>query len=377
MSPEDVEYMRRALELARLGLGRTSPNPAVGAVIVRDGRVVGEGYHQQAGTPHAEVHALRAAGEAARGATLYVTLEPCCHYGRTPPCTEAIITAGIRRVVAAMADPNPKVAGGGFQALRRAGIEVEMGLLEDEARRLNEAFIKYITTGQPWVTLKMALTLDGKIATRSGASRWITGPAARQKAHELRDTHDAILVGIGTVLADDPELTTRLPGGKGRDAVRVILDSHLRIPLTARVLNLASPAPTLVATTAAAPVEARQQLAARGIEVIVLPAEDGRVAWQPLLAELARRQITSILVEGGAGVNATALAAGVVDKVVALIAPKIFGGIAAPGPVGGLGVASPEEAWQLERIQVEPCGVDIMLSGYLAKEGKELVHRLD
>ncbi|QGP92998.1 Riboflavin biosynthesis protein RibD [Neomoorella glycerini] len=377
MPPEDVEYMRRALKLARQGLGRTSPNPAVGAVIVRDGRVVGEGYHQQAGTPHAEVHALQAAGEAARGATLYVTLEPCCHYGRTPPCTEAIITAGIRRVVAAMADPNPKVAGGGFQALRRAGIEVETGLLEDEARRLNEAFIKYITTGLPWVTLKMALTMDGKIATRTGASRWITGPAARQKAHELRDTHDAILVGIGTVLADDPELTTRLPGGKGRDAVRVILDSHLRLPLTARVLNLASPAPTLVATTAAAPGEARQQLAARGIEVIVLPAEDGRVAWQPLLAELARRQLTSILVEGGARVNATALAAGVVDKVVAFIAPKIFGGINAPGPVGGPGVASPDEAWQLARIRVEPCGEDIMLSGYLAREGEELVHRPD
>lgn len=361
--------MRRALDLARQGLGRTSPNPAVGAVIVRDGRVVGEGYHRQAGTPHAEVHALQAAGEAARGATLYVTLEPCCHYGRTPPCTEAIIAAGIRRVVAAMADPNPKVAGGGFRALRQAGIEVEVGLLEEEARRLNEAFIKFITTGQPWVTLKMALTLDGKIATRTGASRWITGPLAREKAHKLRDTHDAILVGIGTVLTDDPELTTRLPGGRGRDAARVILDSRLRLPLTARVVNLTSTAPTLVATTAAAPVEARQLLVDRGIEVIVLPAEAGRVAWQPLLAELARRQITSVLVEGGAGVNATALAAGVIDKVVAFIAPKIFGGAAAPGPVGGTGVATPEEAWQLEKVEVATCGIDIMLSGYLRKNG--------
>ncbi|MDN5344971.1 MAG: diaminohydroxyphosphoribosylaminopyrimidine deaminase [Clostridia bacterium] len=373
MLPEDTVYMRRALDLARQGLGRTSPNPVVGAVIVRDGRVVGEGYHQKAGTPHAEIHALQAAGEAARGATLYVTLEPCCHYGRTPPCTEAIIAAGIRRVVAAMADPNPRVAGGGIQALRQAGIEVETGLLEREARRLNEAFGKFITTGQPWVTLKMALTLDGKIATRTGASRWITGPAARQKAHELRDTHDAILVGIGTILADDPELTTRLPGGQGRDAVRVILDSRLRLPPVARAVNLASPAPTIVATTAAAPAAARQQLTERGVEVLELPAAaDGRVAWLPLLDELARRQITSILVEGGAGVNATALAAGVVDKVVAFLAPRIFGGTAAPGPVGGMGVATPAEAWQLEGLEVGPCGPDLMISGYLRKSGGEL-----
>lgn len=371
MQAQDATFMARALELARRGLGRTSPNPAVGAVIVRDGRVVGEGYHQKAGTPHAEIHALRAAGEKARGATLYVTLEPCCHYGRTPPCTGAIIAAGVNRVVAAMADPNPRVAGGGFRALRQAGIEVETGLLADEARRLNEAFIKYITTGRPWVTLKMALTLDGKIATRTGAARWITGPAARQKAHELRDTHDAVLVGIGTVLADDPELTTRLPDGRGRDAIRVILDSHLRLPLNARVVNLRSEAPTLVVTTAAAPAAARESLAARGAEVLVLPEEDGRVAWQPLLAELARRQVTSILVEGGAGVNATALAAGVVDKVVAFIAPKIFGGKEAPSPVGGRGVADPEAAWRLEKLEVERCGEDIMLSGYLFGRGEE------
>ncbi|OIQ58407.1 riboflavin biosynthesis protein RibD [Moorella thermoacetica] len=371
MQPQDAVFMARALELARQGLGRTSPNPAVGAVIVRDGRVVGEGYHRKAGTPHAEIHALRAAGEKARGATLYVTLEPCCHYGRTPPCTGAIIAAGIKRVVAAMADPNPRVAGGGFRALSQAGIEVETGLLADEARRLNEAFIKYITTGRPWVTLKMALTLDGKIATRTGAARWITGPAARERAHELRDIHDAVLVGIGTVLADDPELTTRLPDGRGRDAIRVILDSHLRLPLSARVVNLQSEAPTLVVTTPSAPAAARKNLEARGVEVLILPEEDGRVAWQPLLAELSRRQVTSILVEGGAEVNATALAAGVVDKVVAFIAPKIFGGREAPAPVGGRGVADPATAWRLEKLAVERCGEDIMLSGYLLKRGEE------
>jgi len=367
----DIEFMRRALALARRGLGRTSPNPAVGAVIVRDGQVVGQGYHQKAGTPHAEVHALRAAGEAAQGATLYVTLEPCCHYGRTPPCTEAIIAAGISRVVAAMADPNPRVAGGGFRALQQAGIRVETGLLEKEARRLNEAFIKFIITGQPWVTLKMALTLDGKIATHTGASRWITGSLSRARAHELRDSHDAVLVGIGTILVDDPQLTTRLPGGNGRDAVRVILDSRLKIPLTARVINLVSTAPTLVATTTAAPAETREKLLSRGIEVLSLPAKDGRVAWQPLLEALARRNITSILVEGGAEVNVTALASGAVDKVIAFIAPKILGGTTAPGPVGGLGVASPDAAWQLEKLEIEPCGEDVMLSGYLRKEGEK------
>ncbi|NLW07490.1 MAG: bifunctional diaminohydroxyphosphoribosylaminopyrimidine deaminase/5-amino-6-(5-phosphoribosylamino)uracil reductase RibD [Clostridia bacterium] len=367
--------MRRALELAARGLGRTSPNPAVGAVIVRDGRVVGEGYHQRAGTPHAEIHALRAAAEAARGGTLYVTLEPCCHFGRTPPCTEAIIAAGINRVVAAMPDPNPGVAGKGFDILRQAGIKVEIGLLAEEARRLNEAFAKFISRGLPWVTLKMALTLDGKIATRTGASRWITGPTSRTRVHELRDKHDAILVGIGTVLKDDPLLTTRLPGGRGRDAVRIILDSRLRLPLTARVINLDSVAPTVVATTEAAPASARQQLLDRGVEVLTLPAEAGRVAWQPLLAELARRNITSVLVEGGAEVNASALAAGVVDKIIAFIAPKIFGGTVAPGPVGGQGVTLPGEAWQLDNLTVEPCGEDVMLSAYLRKEGESHVYR--
>lgn len=369
MRGTDKDFMKRALALARQGLGRTSPNPAVGAVIVRDGRVVGEGYHQKAGTPHAEIHALRAAGEAARNATLYVTLEPCCHFGRTPPCTEAIVAAGISRVVAAMSDPNPRVNGMGFRILREAGIQVETGLLEAEARRLNEAFIKYVLTGQPWVTMKTAITMDGKIATRTGASRWITGQAAREKAHELRDIHDAVLVGIGTILADNCLLTTRLPGGKGRDAVRIVLDSTLRIPTDARIINLSSPAPTLIVTTGAAPAEAMERLAARGIEIMTVPHEDGRVAWQPLLEALAERKITSILIEGGAEVNATALAAGIVDKVVAFIAPKIFGGTSAPGPVGGTGVAEPGAAWRLDNLEVMQCGEDLMLQGYVRKEG--------
>ncbi|MBE3580753.1 MAG: bifunctional diaminohydroxyphosphoribosylaminopyrimidine deaminase/5-amino-6-(5-phosphoribosylamino)uracil reductase RibD [Thermoanaerobacteraceae bacterium] len=359
-------FMRRALELARRGLGRTAPNPAVGAVVVRSGEIVGEGYHQRAGSPHAEVHALREAGDRARGSTLYVTLEPCCHYGKTPPCTEAIIAAGVKKVVAAMIDPNPKVAGRGLRRLREAGVEVEVGLLEKEARRLNEAFIKYMTTGLPWVTLKMALTLDGKIATRTGASRWITGEVSRRKAHELRNTYDAVLVGIGTVLADDPELTTRLPGG--RDPVRVILDSRLRLPLNARVVNLKSSAPTLVATTEEAPQERREELARAGIETMVLPAKEGRVSWPALLENLARRQITSVLVEGGAEVNGSALAHGVVDRVIAFIAPKIFGGREAPGAVAGLGVCRPEEAWELEEVEVEPSGEDIMITGLISRQ---------
>lgn len=357
--------MEKALELARLGLGRTSPNPAVGAVVVRDQKIVGEGYHQKAGTPHAEIHALRAAGDLAQGATLYVTLEPCCHYGRTPPCTEAIKASGIRRVVIAMPDPNPKVAGKGIRELKEAGIEVEVGVLAQEAQRLNEAFSKYITTGLPWVTMKVAMTLDGKIATRTGASRWISCEASRQKVHELRNTHDAVLVGIGTVLADDPLLTTRLPGG--RDAVRIILDSRLRLPLEAKVINPASSAPTWVATTDKAPVEKRKELEKLGVEVLVLPSEEGRVSWPALLKTLGEREIMSVLIEGGAEVNASALANGVVDRVIAFIAPKIFGGREAPGPVGGMGVSQPYEAWELEQVEVHPSGADIMITGLVKK----------
>ncbi|KUK12985.1 MAG: Riboflavin biosynthesis protein RibD [Moorella sp. 60_41] len=361
--------MRRALELARKGLGRTSPNPAVGAVVVRDGEIVGEGYHERAGTPHAEAHALREARDRARGSTLYVTLEPCCHHGKTPPCTEAIIGAGIKKVVAAMVDPNPKVAGRGLRRLQEAGVEVEVGLLEKEARRLNEAFIKYITTGLPWVTLKMALTLDGKIATRTGAARWITCEESRRRVHELRNTYDAVLVGIGTVLADDPQLTARLPGG--RDPVRVILDSRLRLPLDARLVNVKSGAPTVVATTEEAPRERREELVRAGIEVMTLPAEEGRVSWPALLEGLARRRIISVLIEGGAEVNGSALAHGVVDRVIAFIAPKLFGGREAPGAVGGLGVARPEEAWKLEEVEVEPSGEDIMVTGLISRAGPE------
>ncbi|MGO0121755.1 bifunctional diaminohydroxyphosphoribosylaminopyrimidine deaminase/5-amino-6-(5-phosphoribosylamino)uracil reductase RibD [Desulfothermobacter acidiphilus] len=358
----DEIYMRQALELALRARGRTRPNPMVGAVLVKEGRVIAEGYHRQAGMPHAEIEALRAAGERARGATLYVNLEPCCHVGRTGPCTEAIIAAGVKRVVVAMEDPNPLVAGKGVKTLREAGIEVQVGVLEPEARRLNEAFIKYITTRTPFVVLKVAMTLDGKIATRSGASRWITGAEARAYVHQLRATYDAILVGKGTVLQDDPSLTARLPGG--RDPVRIALDSRAELSLTHRLFRLDSPAPTWVAVTERASSERLKMLRDQGVEVLVC-GPGPRVDLRLLLQELGKREITSLLVEGGATVNASFLDGRLVDKVVWLVAPKIFGGLSAPSPVAGEGVPAPEAAWRLRELTVRRLGEDFCFEGYL------------
>ncbi|MDI6632192.1 MAG: bifunctional diaminohydroxyphosphoribosylaminopyrimidine deaminase/5-amino-6-(5-phosphoribosylamino)uracil reductase RibD [Bacillota bacterium] len=364
---DDESFIRRTLELAARARGLTSPNPLVGAVVVRDGRVVGEGYHRRAGLPHAEIEALQAAGEAARGATLYVNLEPCCHTGRTGPCTEAIIAAGVKRVVAAMVDPNPLVAGKGIARLREAGIDVAVGVMEDEARRLNEAFIKYVTARRPFVILKTAMSLDGKIATVTGESRWITGEAAREYVHQLRNTCDAVLVGIGTVLKDDPSLTTRLPEG-GRDPVRVILDSSARLPLAARVLNQDSEAPTLVATTEVAPAERLAALRQAGAEVLVC-GRGPQVNLDLLLAELAAREIVSVLVEGGSTVNASFLLQGLVDKVVWFIAPRIIGGREALGPVGGSGIRHLARAIRLTETVVKQLGADLCVEGYPVYEG--------
>ncbi|OAT81835.1 bifunctional diaminohydroxyphosphoribosylaminopyrimidine deaminase/5-amino-6-(5-phosphoribosylamino)uracil reductase RibD [Desulfotomaculum copahuensis] len=363
----DRRYMQMALDLARRGLGRTSPNPAVGAVLVKDGRVVGRGYHARAGTPHAEIHALREAGAQARGSALYVTLEPCCHHGRTGPCTEAVIEAGVTRVVAAMTDPNPLVAGRGLERLRRAGIEVVAGVCEAEARRLNEVFIKYITTGLPFVVLKAAMSLDGRIATRTGHAQWITGPAARAAGHVLRDRYDAILAGVNTVLADDPSLTTRLADGRGRDPVRVILDSRARTPPGARVIKQQSSAPTLVAVTPDAPAERVAALKSAGAEVLMLPGDGGRVDLRTLLTELARRELTGVLVEGGGEVHASFLSAGLADKVVWFIAPLIIGGRQAPGPVGGDGPATLDGAVGLEQMTLTRYGEDYCLEGYVRR----------
>lgn len=365
---EDQSYMKLALKLAARARGRTSPNPMVGAVVVKDGNIVGRGFHHKAGTPHAEIHALREAGPEARGATIYVTLEPCCHYGRTGPCSEAVIQAGIARAVVAMADPNPLVAGKGLKRLEEVGISVTLGVMEEEARQLNEVFLKYIATRLPYVVAKAAVSLDGKIATRSGKSKWITGPEARAYGHRLRDRYDAILVGIGTILADDPALTARLKGGRGRDPVRVVLDSRGRTPPEAKVLNQQSGAPTIIAVTKEAPLERIEGLRKAGAEVLVV-SEGPRVDLLELMKILGMREITSVLIEGGASVHGSALEAGIVDKAAWFIAPKIIGGTGAPGPVGGLGVDDPAEAVELERVKIKRLGTDFCLEGYIKYRG--------
>ncbi len=348
--------MRRALELARLGQGRTSPNPLVGAVVVRDGQEVGCGYHAAAGSLHAEAVALAAAGPLARGATLYVSLEPCDHHGRTPPCTDAVLAAGIARVVVAHEDPDPRVRGRGIARLRAAGVEVQVGVLEEEARRLNAAYLKHRTTGLPLVTVKWAMSVDGRIATRTGSSRWITGPQAREEAHRLRDTHDAVLVGIGTVLRDDPALTCRIPGG--RDPLRVVVDSRLRTPPDARLLREGS-SPVVVATTPQAPRDRVQRLQRAGAEVWVCAEDRGRVSLPDLFGRLAQRGVLSVLVEGGSGVHAAVLEAGLADRLVAFLAPLVVGGRQAPGPVGGDGVADISQALRVGDLTVRPLGQDL------------------
>ncbi len=361
----DEMYMREALRIARNAEGRTSPNPLVGAVIVRDGSIVAEGWHRKAGTPHAEVHALRMAGDLAKGATLYVTLEPCAHVGRTGPCAVAVRDAGIRRVVVAMGDPNPLVAGKGIQILRDAGVEVTVGVCEAEARQLNEVFLHWITTGRPFVVLKTAMTLDGKIATASGASKWITGEAARLRVHELRDRYDAILAGIGTALADDPSLTTRLPDRTGKNPVRIIVDSNARLPLTSNVVTDGQ-AQTIVAVTEAAPEERVAALRAHGVDVLTC-GTGSHVDLVQLMQELGRREIASVLVEGGGTVNFSLLAAGLVDKVHAFVAPKIVGGRTAKTPVEGEGFAQLADSVQLTQLTAESVGGDVLLTGYVER----------
>ena len=352
--------MHEALRIAANARGRTSPNPMVGAVIVKDGRIIAEGWHRQAGTPHAEVHALRMAGDLAKGSTLYVTLEPCSHFGRTPPCANAIVEAGIKKVVAAMSDPNPKVAGRGFQILRDADIEVEVGVCEEEARKLNEVFIKWVTTNKPFVTLKTAMSLDGKIATSTGQSKWITSDASRQRVHELRDTHDAIMVGIGTVLADNPSLTTRIDNGK--NPIRIIVDSNARIPLNSNVVT-DKQARTIIAVTANAPTARLVSLNSAGAEVIVA-GEGEQIDLNILMNELARREIISVFVEGGGTLNFSLIEAGLVDIVCAFIAPKIIGGRNALTPVEGNGFENLSDAIKLKEITAEMIDNDILITGY-------------
>lgn len=355
--------MQQALQIAAYAAGRTSPNPLVGAVIVKDGRVVGQGWHRKAGTEHAEIHALRQAGELAAGATIYVTLEPCSHYGRTGPCSKALIDAGIKRVVIAMLDPNPLVAGKGVAMIKAAGIEVETGLLQAQAERLNEVFLKWIMTKMPFVVMKTAMTLDGKIATAAGNSKWISNEVSRRRVHELRDVYDGILVGIGTVLADDPSLTTRLVSQSGKNPLRIVVDSRARTPLTAKVVTDGQ-AKTLIAVTVAAEAAKVEALRQAGVEVLVV--NDGQqVDLRQLFCLLGERGVCSIFVEGGALINYSLLKAGLIDKVYSFIAPKMVGGSSAPGPVGGDGVETLDQAFLLDNVETELLAGDILVSGYI------------
>lgn len=362
----DEHYMQIALNLAQQARGRTSPNPMVGALVVKNNKIIGQGYHAKAGTPHAEIHALNEAGKEAAGATLYVTLEPCCHHGRTEPCTKAILNSGVERVVVAMVDPNPLVKGKGIRCLREGGLRVDIGVLEKEACCLNETFIKYIITKMPFVLLKTAMSLDGKIATRTGESKWITGSEARNYSHQLRSWYDAILVGVNTILKDNPALTARLSEKETKNPVRIVVDSQARTPLEAQVVTSAKETPTLIAVTNTAPADKISRLEKMGVEVLPVNANsNGRVDLKALMLELGRREITSLLIEGGGEVHSSALKAGIADKIVWFIAPLIIGGQGAPGPVGGEGVASLKEAITLKQITMKKFGQDIYVEGYL------------
>lgn len=357
---DDERYMRRALALAERARGLTSPNPLVGAVVVRDGEIVGEGFHEAAGRPHAEVVALAAAGDRARGATLYVTLEPCVHQGRTPPCLPRVVESGVARVVIGAGDPNPVVNGRGIDALRAAGVRVTAGVLADEAARQNRPFFTAMREGRPHVTLKAAATLDGRIADAEGRSQWITGEAARREAHRLRSEHDAIVVGVGTVLRDDPALTVRLDRPWPREPWRVVLDTLARTPPTARLITGATAARALIAVGPGAPAGRVAALEAAGATVLRLPAREDRVDVAALLAELHAREVRAVLVEGGAEVNGAFLDLDLVDRVVIFLAPRLLGGRAAPGIAGGHGRPLPE-AIPLAAPAVRQVGDDLVI----------------
>ena len=358
---EDIEYMRRAMELAERGVGFTNPNPMVGAVIVKGGKVIGEGWHERCGEWHAERNAFKNCTVPAEGATMYVTLEPCCHYGKTPPCTEAIIEHGIARVVVGMEDPNPLVAGKGIALLREAGIEVVCGVEEEALREQNRVFLKYISTKLPWVAMKTAMTLDGKIATRTGDSKWITGAEARAYVHESRHRFMAIVVGIGTAVADDPLLNCRIEGRGVRQPIRVVVDSNARLSLDSQLVKTAGEYRTIVAHTRFAPEERVKALRETGVEMLLCKEKEGLVDVRNLLELLGQSGIDSILLEGGGSLNYTFLAEGLADELYAFIAPKIVGGMNAKTPVEGAGMEKMADAINLELENVLNIGHDVLL----------------
>lgn len=358
------DYMRLALELAEKGMGYTSPNPMVGCVVVKDGRIVTEGYHERYGQYHAERNALSRYEGDLTGADLYVTLEPCCHQGKTPPCTDIIIERGIGRVFVGAMDSNPKVAGRGVQILREHGIQVETGILEKECRKLNEVFFHYIGTGLPFVVMKYAMTLDGKIATASGDSKWVTGEEAREHVHMLRKKYSAIMVGVGTVLADNPMLNCRLK--EGTDPVRIVCDSHLRIPPDCRLVQTADTIPTVIAY-ASAGEDRKERLREAGVELLCV-GKDGRVDFPELMRQLGQRGIDSVLVEGGGILHGTVLKSGMLNRVYAYVAPKLIGGGGARPPVAGEGFPRMEEALKLADTDIIKLGGDFCITGVVEKD---------
>lgn len=359
------KFMKAALGFARKGLGKTSPNPAVGAVIARRGQVVAAGFHRKAGGAHAEVEALnQLRGKARRGDTLYVTLEPCNHFGRTPPCTQAILEKGIRKVVVGMRDPNPHVTGGGCDYLSGQGVEVVTGVLEEECRRLNEWFVTYVTKGRPFVIAKTALTLDGWTATSTGHSRWVTNEQSREWVHRLRHQVDGILVGVGTVMADDPLLNTRLKKGRGKDPVRIIVDTHLRIPVNARVLAHPHGSETLIAVSEDVPSRRIERLKTKGISFLVCPKKEGRIDLTALMDMLGNRSITSVLLEGGATLMGAMIREKLVDKFCIFKAPKILGGSDGRPMALGQGPSKMDQSIPLKDIRIKRFGDDLLITGY-------------
>ena len=364
----DSLYMTRALDLAKLGVGYVNPNPLVGAVIVKENKIIGEGYHKKYGGVHAEIDAFNNAIEPVEGAIMYVTLEPCSHFGKTPPCVETIINKGIKKVVVAVKDPNPLVAGRGIKILKENGIEVITGVLENKAKKLNEIFIKFITTELPFCALKTAMTLDGKIAAYTGDSRWITNEKSREYVHKLRHKYSSIMVGVGTVLTDNPLLTTRLENIDGKNPIRVIVDTRGSIPLNARVLQCDEDTKTIVATTEAIGKEKVRSIEKTGAEIIITPLKNNKVDLLYLMKILGERKIDSILLEGGSSLNYSALQEGIVDKVFSFIAPKIIGGKLSKTPVDGEGIPYMKDAISLKDINICKFEDDVMIEAYVRKE---------
>lgn len=360
--------MKLALELAKKGMGKVNPNPMVGAIIVKNGKVIGEGYHEAFGQAHAEVNAFNSLIEDAAGATIYVTLEPCSHYGKTPPCVDKIIENKISRVIVGAFDPNPVVSGKGVKKLRDVGIEVITGVLEDECTKINEVFMKYIVSKKPFVILKSAMSLDGKIATSKGESKWITGEKSRVEVHKLRNEVSAIMVGVNTIINDNPQLTCRLENG--RNPIRIVVDSTLRIPIESKVISDIAEAKTIIATTDKGSSDKILELTNAGVTVLIIKSKDGRVDLQELMIELGNLNIDSILLEGGGILNFSALDQGIVDKIQIYISPKIIGGEKSKTPVGGNGIEILKDAFKIQGLTSRSVGEDILIEGYIKKGGR-------